>query len=210
MDPPPDGGASPASTHVPASRYERDRPNTLSRAVGGGKDPSGATRRTVRTRRFRRTLRRGDDADVVFEKNRSVVRRTQSAMGRRSDWYVERRCRSSGSSDWSLPPPTPPSPLLLARRSMTAASFHARLAASCSPVFIPCAPAGLWQCAASPARWTLPPGLLYRDTSRQLTLYRFGLSNFSISQRNPPGILLFHLARRNSSVQSAGSIFAQQ
>ena len=35
-------------------------------------------------------------------------------------------------------------------------SFHARLCASCKPVFMPCPPTGGWICAASPARNTRP------------------------------------------------------
>ncbi len=38
----------------------------------------------------------------------------------------------------------------------TNASFQARLKASCMPVFMPCPPAGLWTCAASPATKARP------------------------------------------------------
>ncbi|HEU4412156.1 MAG TPA: hypothetical protein VFS43_43340 [Polyangiaceae bacterium] len=36
------------------------------------------------------------------------------------------------------------------------ASFQPRLKASCTPVFMPCPPSGLWMCAASPASSTRP------------------------------------------------------
>jgi hypothetical protein len=79
----------------------------------------------------------GGAVDVEIVKARSVKRSTRRPTGARSGSYV------SSSAGSARPPVTRP-------------SFHPRFTASWMPVFMPWAPAGLWMCAASPARNTRP------------------------------------------------------
>ena len=91
---------------------------------------SAAMRATIRVRSSPRNRTVGDE-----QRERAVGRAEQPLRDR--DALAARRCRAALAS---------------ASPVTTSASFHARLYASCRPVFIPCAPAGLWMCAASPSR----------------------------------------------------------
>ena len=105
----------------------------MKRRIDASENSAGMTRGTmcVRTQRAR-------GVSLVTSWNaRSVVATSRFAKAMRSGSKVS-------------------SSLGAAQPCTTAASFHARLTASPSPVFMPWAPTGLWMCAASPSRKARP------------------------------------------------------
>ena len=71
---------------------------------------------------------------------------------RRSAKTPDRSCSAAAARPGCARPRRSRADAASARPDTTSASFHARLYASCRPVFMPCAPTGLWMCAASPSR----------------------------------------------------------
>ena len=95
----------------------------ISRKAGVGIDRPSASG-TSRDARVRRNDPSGGRPHASRKKAASVSRRVQRLTGHRSSPYV------SSSAEGAQP-------------DATSASFQPRLTASCSPVFMPCAPAGL-------------------------------------------------------------------
>mmetsp|Transcript_65425 Transcript_65425/g.200382 ORF Transcript_65425/g.200382 Transcript_65425/m.200382 type:complete len:220 (+) Transcript_65425:297-956(+) len=158
------------------------KPAILSNKDAGGIDSEGKMLNTALKNIRLIRLKAIDDTFVMLWNIPSDVERTHSAMGRRSASYDSR----SFSGAWPL---------------MTEASFHAKFAASCKPVFMPWPPAGEWQCAASPARYTRP--LLYALASLHATS-KNAMSLNSVGSNGPgAGMWVCHFCFKNSGVNSS-------
>ena len=149
----------PARRELEPQPRESDRPPAARRRAGPAASPTAGSRGSAmpiwemvrnassahalerhreRERPWRTMRVRNSPAsqlsETTSENARSVV--LQQAL-RRPGCARPRRCRAGRRRR---------------RPATTSASFHARLYASCRPVFMPCAPTGLWMCAASPSR----------------------------------------------------------
>ena len=121
------------------SRYSIPISDTNRNANVRSRSPpiASGTMRGISTRRSHATAALLDIARVNSPKIRSVPRSSAWPTGHRSASYVS-------------------SSVACAAPRSTSASFQPRFHASCIPVFIPCAPTGLWMCAASPTTKTRP------------------------------------------------------